>query len=100
MVAAARPGVLWRCAMAWRAATAGAAAAGAGAGLAALAWRYAAGTAQADRSWPVRVEAGLRDLGEVDELVVLPVVERLTAGGGLVGEPGLSYLVRAGDTRL
>jgi 7,8-dihydropterin-6-yl-methyl-4-(beta-D-ribofuranosyl)aminobenzene 5'-phosphate synthase len=86
--------------MAWRTVAAGAAAAGAGAGLAALAWRYAAGTAQADRSWPVRVAAGLRDLGEVDEVVILPVVERLTAGGGLVGEPGLSYLVRAGASRL
>ncbi|MFB9362247.1 MBL fold metallo-hydrolase [Actinoplanes nipponensis] len=72
-----------------------------GAGLAALALRYAAGTARADRSWPVQVESRLRNLGEVDEVSILPVVERLTRDGGeLVGEPGLSYLVRAGGTRL
>jgi 7,8-dihydropterin-6-yl-methyl-4-(beta-D-ribofuranosyl)aminobenzene 5'-phosphate synthase len=43
----------------------------------------------------------LRDLGEVAEVSILPLVERLTRdGSGLVGEPGLSYLVRAGGTRL
>jgi hypothetical protein len=41
-------------------------AAGGVAGLAALAGRYAAGAAQAGRSWPVQVEAQLSDLGEVD----------------------------------
>lgn len=70
---------------------AGAAAAGV-TGLAALAGRYAAGTARAGRSWPAQVEARLRALGEVDELVILPLVERLTPeGSGLRGEPGVSY---------
>ena len=72
-------------------------AAGGVAGLAALAGRYAAGVARADRSWPVQVEARLSDLGEVDEVSILPLVERLTPGGsGLTGEPGVSYLIRAG----
>jgi hypothetical protein len=32
---------------------------------------------------------------------ILPVVERLTAdGSGLAGEPGVSYLVRAGGARV
>ena len=32
---------------------------------------------------------------------VLPLVERLTAeGSGLAGEPGVSYLIRAGGTRV
>jgi 7,8-dihydropterin-6-yl-methyl-4-(beta-D-ribofuranosyl)aminobenzene 5'-phosphate synthase len=71
------------------------------AGLAALAGRYAAGVARADRSWPSQVEAGLQGLGEVDEVSILPVVERLTAdGSGLAAEPGVSYLVRAGGTRV
>jgi hypothetical protein len=47
---------------------AGGTAAGAVLGLAALARRYAAGVARADRSWPAEVESGLRDLGEVDEV--------------------------------
>lgn len=75
-------------------------AAGAALGLAGLAVRYTAGVAQADRSWPIEVASKLRDLGEVDGLSILPLVERLTSGEGLIGEPGLSYLVRAGDTRL
>jgi 7,8-dihydropterin-6-yl-methyl-4-(beta-D-ribofuranosyl)aminobenzene 5'-phosphate synthase len=74
---------------------------GSGMALAALAGRYAAGAARADRFWPVEVEARLSDLGEVDELSVLPVVERLVPeGSGLAGEPGVSYLIRAGGMRV
>ena len=74
---------------------------GRGRGGAALMRRYAAGTARADRSWPAQVGAGLRDLGEVDEVSIVPLVERLTPdGSGLAGEPGVSYLVRAGGTRV
>ena len=73
----------------------------AAAGMAALAGRYARGAARADRSWPAQVEAGLRDLGEVDEVSILPLVERLTPdGSGLHGEPGVSYLVSAGGLRV
>jgi 7,8-dihydropterin-6-yl-methyl-4-(beta-D-ribofuranosyl)aminobenzene 5'-phosphate synthase len=72
--------------------------------LAGLAARYAAGRAHADRDWPPLVESNLGDIGEVDEVSVLPLVERLTAdgaaSGGLRGEPGVSYLVRADGTRL
>lgn len=75
------------------------------AALAALAGRYAVATARADRSWSRQVEPRLRGIGEVDDLSILPLVERLTADGGdghdgLQGEPGVSYLVRAGATRL
>ena len=78
-----------------------AAAAGGVMALAALAGRYAAGVSRAGRAWPVRVEAGLRDLGEVSEVSILPLVERLTPeGSGLKGEPGVSYLVRAGGRRV
>ena len=78
-----------------------AAAAGGVMALAALAGRYAAGGSRAGRAWPVRVEAGLRDLGEVSEVSILPLVERLIPeGSGLKGEPGVSYLVRAGGRRV
>ena len=73
-------------------------AAGSMAGLVALAGRYAAGVARADREWAGQVEAGLHDLGEVDEVSVVPLVERLIGeGSGLRGEPGVSYLVSVGD---
>lgn len=76
-------------------------AAGGVAGLAALAGRYAAGLARADRSWPGQIEARLSGLGEVDEVSILPLVERLTPdGSGLAGEPGVSYLIRAGGMRV
>lgn len=87
--------------MRWDRVLAAGTAAGSAAGLAALAGRYAAGVRRAGRTWPAQVEAGLRDLGEVGEVSILPLVERLTAdGGGLAGEPGVSYLIRAGDTRV
>lgn len=86
--------------MPWNRAVAGMAAGGV-AGLAALAARYTAGVNRADREWPAQVEAGLGDLGEVDEVSILPLVERLVPdGSGLHGEPGVSYLVSAGGRRL
>ncbi len=72
--------------------------------LAGLAARYAAGRARADGDWPLVVESRLTGIGEVDEVSVLPLVERLTPegarAGAFRGEPGVSYLVRAGGTRL
>ncbi len=66
-------------------------AAGTAAALGGLAARYAAGVARADRLWPAQVEGGLRDVGEVDEVTILPLVEGLTgAGSVLAGEPGVS----------
>jgi hypothetical protein len=52
-------------------------AAGGVAGLAALAGGMPRGW-RADRSWLVQVQARLSDLGEVDEVSILPLVERLT----------------------
>lgn len=62
--------------------------------------RYAAARAHAQRHWLRWGERQLGDIGEVDELTVLPLVEREVAGPGLHGEPGVSYLVTAGTTRL
>jgi hypothetical protein len=65
------------------------------AGLAALAGRYAAGLARRP------VLAGRGGSAEVDEVSILPLVERLTPdGSGLRREPGVSYLIRAGGTRV
>jgi hypothetical protein len=95
-----RAGRLVEDVMPWSRGLATGAAAGAAA-VAGLAVRYAAGVARADRSWPAGVEAGLRDVGEVGEVSILPLVERLTRNGsGLTGEPGVSYLVRAGEVRV
>src|SRR3954469_11091237 len=79
----------------------GAAGLAAAAGLSRLAMRYAEGIRAADRSWRTLVAAPLRDIGEVDSVSILPIVERLTPpGSGLGGEPGVSYLVESGGMRL
>lgn len=70
------------------------------ASLASLAGRFARARAEADRDWARRAETRLSDLGEVDSVSILPLVERLTGalpGARLSGEPGVSYLVRAGS---
>ncbi len=73
--------------------------------LAALAARYTAARARADTDWARQVEPRLADIGEVDEVSILPLVERLPPADGTTAtqlqcEPGLSYHVRAGETRL
>ena len=86
--------------MPWNRVLAGTAAGGAAAA-AALAARYAGGVKRASQEWPARIDVALGDLGEVDEVSIMPVVERLTAeGSGLRGEPGVSYLVSAGGRRV
>lgn len=69
-------------------------------GVARAAIRYAAAYARADREWLRWTAERLGDIGEVDDVTVLPLAERVTAGARLRGEPGLSYLVTAGSTRL
>lgn len=64
-----------------------------------LAGRYAAGRRAADRDLARTVDRRLSDLGDVERLSILPLVER-QAGDGLRGEPGVSYLVRADDLTL
>lgn len=70
------------------------------AGLGRLARRYATEVARADRSWRSAVAPPLRDLGEVDAVSILPVVERLTSHDALAGEPGVGYVIQAGETRV
>ncbi len=72
----------------------------AAAAAAALAGRYLAARAAEDRSATRHLQTRLTDLGEVERLSVLPVVERHVGTTGLRGEAGVSYLVRADDLTL
>jgi 7,8-dihydropterin-6-yl-methyl-4-(beta-D-ribofuranosyl)aminobenzene 5'-phosphate synthase len=62
-----------------------------------LAGRYVAGRSAASRQTVTSLDRSLSGLGEVESLSILPVVERLTRGPELRGEPGVSYLIRADD---
>ncbi len=76
-------------------------AAGDAAGLAALAGRMRPESRALSGRGRSRVEERLSDLGGVDEVSILPLVERLIPEGtGLTGEPGVSYLIRAGGMRV
>jgi 7,8-dihydropterin-6-yl-methyl-4-(beta-D-ribofuranosyl)aminobenzene 5'-phosphate synthase len=66
----------------------------------ALAGRYLRGRAQVESATTAEVGRRLSDIGEVDSLSVLPLVERLVAREGLHGVPGVCYLLRAGDVSL
>ena len=59
--------------------------------------RYERGRAEAEAEWAERqAQARLLDgLGAVDSLEILPLVE-MNAAPGLLGEPGVAYLLRAG----
>jgi 7,8-dihydropterin-6-yl-methyl-4-(beta-D-ribofuranosyl)aminobenzene 5'-phosphate synthase len=67
---------------------------------AAAALRYAVARASAERSWLHWADQRLAGIGEVDSVTILPLVERVTGGPRLQGEPGLSYLITAGPSRL
>lgn len=64
--------------------------------------RYTRGKAEADASWAE--EQGktqpLQGVGAADWLEILPLVEMRSAAEGLLTEPGVSYLLRTGDTTL
>ena len=65
-----------------------------------LAVRYALRKARVDSEAVTHVEGQLKDLGEVESLRILPLVERLVTGPGLRGEPGVSLLLITDDTTL
>lgn len=62
---------------------------------AALAGRYVTGRNKAGRQTVRELDTRLANLGEVERLSILPVVERHTSAAGLHGEPGVSYLIKA-----
>jgi 7,8-dihydropterin-6-yl-methyl-4-(beta-D-ribofuranosyl)aminobenzene 5'-phosphate synthase len=72
----------------------------------ALSARYVAGRNRAERSWLAEVAPRLTQIGEVDWVSILPLVERLVPddpahpGTRLGGEPGVAYLIRTDRTTL
>jgi len=65
-----------------------------------LAARFILGRRRADRVWASACYPKLGDIGTVKHLTILPLIDWYTAHEGLIGEPGVSYLVRADDTTI
>ena len=65
-----------------------------------LAARFYLGRRRADRVWAAARYPKLKDMGTVKRLTILPLIDWYTARDPLVGEPGVSYLVRADDTTI
>jgi len=63
-----------------------------------LAARFLLGRRRADRVWAASRYPKLKDVGAVKRLTILPLIDWHTARDPLIGEPGVSYLVRADDT--
>ena len=72
-------------------------AAGAAGGLVA---RFHLGRRRADEAWAAARYPKLEAVGAVKHLTILPLIDWYTARDDLIGEPGVSYLVRAGDTTI
>jgi 7,8-dihydropterin-6-yl-methyl-4-(beta-D-ribofuranosyl)aminobenzene 5'-phosphate synthase len=78
-----------------------------GGAIAGLSVRFYLGHRRADQMWASARYPKLKDVGTVKRLTILPLIDWYTAsdpstGSGqvLVGEPGVSYLVRADDTTI
>jgi 7,8-dihydropterin-6-yl-methyl-4-(beta-D-ribofuranosyl)aminobenzene 5'-phosphate synthase len=65
-----------------------------------LAARFILGRRRADRVWAAARYPKLKDVGTVKHLTILPLIDWYTAREDLIGEPGVSYLVRADDTTI
>jgi len=65
-----------------------------------LAARFILGRRHADRVWASACYPKLGDIGTVKDLTILPLIDWYTAREGLIGEPGVSYLVHADDTTI
>ncbi len=71
-----------------------------GAAAGGLVARFYLGRRRADQVWANTRYPKLKDVGTVKRLTILPLIDWYTAGEGLIGEPGVSYLVRADDTTI
>jgi len=70
-----------------------------GVGLAAMMYRFRRNQRRAAQAWD-SFEPQSLNLQPVEELNIMPLVDARTATDALAGEAGVSYLVKAGDTRL
>jgi 7,8-dihydropterin-6-yl-methyl-4-(beta-D-ribofuranosyl)aminobenzene 5'-phosphate synthase len=68
--------------------------------LAGLTARYSWHRRRIERSWLKDIAPRLDSIGEVDQLTIVPVVERLASSADLKGEPGVSYFIKTGKTKL
>jgi 7,8-dihydropterin-6-yl-methyl-4-(beta-D-ribofuranosyl)aminobenzene 5'-phosphate synthase len=62
--------------------------------------RFHLGRRRADQMWAAARYPKLKDIGTVKHLTILPLIDRHTARDDLMGESGVSYLVRADDTTI
>ena len=62
--------------------------------------RFHLGRRRADEAWAAARSPKLEEVGTVKRLTILPLIDWYTARDDLIGEPGVSYLVRAGDTTI
>ena len=68
-----------------------------------LAWlsvRFGRGRRRADRAWAAARYPKLGDIGTVQRLSILPLIDRRAARDDLAGESGVSYLLRDDDTTI
>lgn len=65
-----------------------------------LSARFYLGRRRADRAWSAAHYPRLKDVGTVKQLTILPLIDWYTAREDLMGEPGVSYLLRADDTTI
>lgn len=62
--------------------------------------RFQLGRHRADKAWAAARYPKLEDVGAVKRLTILPLIDWYTVRDDLVGEPGVSYLIRADDTTI
>lgn len=62
--------------------------------------RFYLGRRHVDRMWTARRYPPLKDIDAVKHLTILPLIDRKPARSDLVGEAGVSYLVRADNTTI
>ena len=66
----------------------------------AAAVRFVLGRRRAEQVWESSHYPKIQNLGAVQRLSVLPLIDWYVANDELIGEPGVSYLIRAGDTTI
>ena len=66
----------------------------------ALVVRFYLGRKRADREWEHAHYPKIKDMGSVDNLTILPLIDGKSTRGDLSAEPGVSYLIRADNTTI
>ena len=66
----------------------------------ALIVRFYIGRRHVDQMWNAIRYPPLKDIGTLRHLTILPLIDRKSERNGLVGEAGVSYLIRADNTNI